>query len=70
MKKYQAYLATIILSGLIGCQQQGPVEKAGERLDEAIDNVQHGDSPFKKKGPMEKLGESVDDAVKQDEKNN
>lgn len=70
MKKFQVCLLTFILMGLIGCQQQGAGEKAGERLDEVIDNVQDGDSPFKHKGPMEKLGESVDDAVQQDDKNN
>ena len=53
----------------VGCQQKGPAEKAGERLDDAIDNVKHGDSPLKEKGTMEKFGETLDDASKKDDKN-
>lgn len=64
MDRYQACLVIVILFGLIGCQEKGAVEKAGERVDEVIDNVQHGDSPLKEKGPLEKLGESVDDSTK------
>ena len=64
MNKQLIGAAIIILTVVVGCQQKGPAEKAGERIDEAVDNVQHGDFPLKHKGPMEKAGESVDDAVK------
>jgi hypothetical protein len=63
MKRYLIAIAAATLIGLIGCQEKGPVEKAGERLDEVIDNVKHGDAPLKEKGAMEKLGESIDDSV-------
>lgn len=70
MKKYHVYLFAILLMGLIGCQQKGAGERAGERVDEVIDNVKEGDSPFKQKGTMEKLGESVDEAIQPEKKNN
>lgn len=44
-------------------REDGPLENAGERLDEAVDNVKEGDSPFRKKGAGEKAGEAVDRAV-------
>jgi hypothetical protein len=46
-----------------GCHEPGPMEKAGERTDEIVDNIKDGDSPFHKKGPLEKAGEAVDEAV-------
>lgn len=70
MKKLQLCLVAVILIGWIGCQQKGPVQEAGERVDEIVDNVKDGDSPFKHKGPMEKLGESVDDSIKNAEEKN
>ncbi len=49
---------------LIGCREKGSAEKVGERVDEVIDNVKHGDAPLKEKGTLEKLGESIDDSVR------
>jgi|688.fasta_scaffold2491519_1 hypothetical protein len=48
-----------------GCQKanEGKLERAGEKVDEAIENIKDGENPLKKKGPMEKLGESVDEQV-------
>ncbi len=69
MKRYLVCVVTAILIGPMGCQQKGPVERAGERLDEVIDNVKDGDSPLKEKGRMEKIGESIDKSIKKvDEK--
>jgi len=56
MKKYLTYIAAVTLIGFFGCQQKGDMEKTGERLDEVIDNVRHGDAPMKEKGAMEKMG--------------
>ena len=39
----------------VGCKQKSTLEKAGERVDEVIDNVSEGDPPLKKKGPAEKF---------------
>ncbi len=44
-------------------REDGPLENAGERLDEAVDNVKEGDSPFRRKGAGEKAGEAVDRAI-------
>ena len=49
---------------LAACSREdGPLENAGEQLDEAVENVKDGDSPFRKKGAGEKAGEAVDRAV-------
>ena len=33
-------LAAVVLGGMTGCEQEkGPAEKAGEKLDEAVDSV-------------------------------
>lgn len=48
----------------VGCEKrQGPLEKAGNRVDEIVDNAKDGDPLFHKKGPIEKAGEAVDDAL-------
>lgn len=64
-------LKKIFLSGLIvvglsttyGCQpkKQGPLERAGERVDEIADNISEGEPALKKKGPLERAGEAVED---------
>jgi len=64
MKKYLVCLALFAFIGVLGCKEKGAVEKAGERVDEVIDNVKHGDAPLKEKGTLEKMGESIDDSVK------
>lgn len=48
---------------LCSCQEKGAVEKAGERADEIVDNVKHGEPPLKKKGPIEKIGQSIDETL-------
>jgi hypothetical protein len=68
MKQYIRCAVVVLLIGVLGCQQKGPIESAGERVDEVVDNVKHGDAPLKEKGQMEKLGESIDDATKAPEK--
>lgn len=43
------------LLGLAACdQQEGPMEKAGEKVDQAVDDMTN-------EGPMEKAGESADE---------
>ncbi|ASK35682.1 hypothetical protein [Alloalcanivorax mobilis] len=42
--------------GLAGCDQQGPMEKAGEKVDNTVDDMTN-------QGPMEETGESLDDAA-------
>jgi len=43
---------------LLGCREEGPVEKAGRVVDETVEKLQHGDE-----GAMEKAGRKVDEAV-------
>lgn len=44
----------------VSCKEKGPVEKAGEGVDKAIDKVEDAVNP---KGPVEKAGEKVDEAL-------
>lgn len=63
MKNILIFVFSVLLLGSIGCQNKGPVEKAGERVDEMIDNAKEGENILKEKGPMEKMGESIDESV-------
>jgi len=63
MKKFILVALAACSISLAGCERAGPVERAGERADEIVDNVRDGDPPLKKKGAMEKVGESIDEAV-------
>lgn len=44
----------------VSCKPKGPAEKAGEKLDNAVENVKDAVDP---KGPVEKAGEKVDKAL-------
>ena len=72
MKGLSIKLIRILLVSLfaitfaVGCQKAGPLERAGERTDEVIDNIKEGDAPLKKKGPLEKAGESIDKTINGD----
>lgn len=45
---------------LLGCSEPGPAEKAGSKVDEAVESVKDAIDPA---GPAEKVGEKIDDAV-------
>lgn len=49
-----AALACALALGLSACEKQGPLEQAGEEIDEAVDTVKHGE---------ESAGSKLDDAV-------
>lgn len=55
-------LTMVLLSlaiGAPGCKRDdGPMEKAGEKIDEAVDKITHPNE-----GPIEKAGRKVDEAV-------
>jgi hypothetical protein len=60
MNRLQVMVALgLALSMLVGCEQQGPAQKAGEKVDKAVD--QAGKT-------MQKAGEKVEDAAKDAEK--
>jgi hypothetical protein len=47
--------------GTLGCEEEGPLERAGESVDEAVDDITHpGEGPAEE--AARKLGEKVDDA--------
>ena len=52
--------AALVLS-LTGCEKKGPAEKAGQKIDNAGENVKDAINP---KGPAEKAGEKIDNATK------
>lgn len=49
-----ALLGTLAF-GIGACEKKGPVEQAGEEVDEAVDTIKHGGK--------ESMGSKVDDAV-------
>jgi hypothetical protein len=50
-----AALAATAAIGVVGCEKQGPVERAGEEVDEAVDTIKHGGE--------ESTANKVDDAL-------
>jgi hypothetical protein len=50
-------IGILALGVLTGCEK-GPAEKAGERIDNAMDKLSG-------KGPAEKAGERIDDAARE-----
>jgi hypothetical protein len=62
-----AFAFVILLAAGIsvsGCNK-GPAEKAGERVDDTINQATEGHTEPLKKGPAQKAGEKVDDATGQ-----
>lgn len=52
---WSAMLAATLSLGLSACEKKGPVEQAGEEVDEAIDTL--------KNGGKESTASKVDDAI-------
>ncbi|MCE5264179.1 MAG: antitoxin [Deltaproteobacteria bacterium] len=50
-----AFLMIVLMVGVSSCRQEGPLEKAGKKVDKAIEKA--GDQ-------IEKAGDKVKDAVK------
>ena len=66
-QKYTMKIPTLAIAAIIpclafvsSCRQKGPAEKAGEKMDDAIEDVKDAVNP---KGPVEKAGEKVDEAL-------
>ena len=61
IKKFLAFAITVLLSViLLGCEKEGPMERAGESVDEAVEETKDA---FTRDGPMERAGERVDETV-------
>jgi len=52
---WSAMLAATLSLGMSACEKKGPVEQAGEEVDEAVDTI--------KNGGKESTANKVDDAV-------
>lgn len=53
-------LALCVASGTLACEREGPLEKTGEKVDEAVDDITHpGEGPLEEAG--RKVGEKVDE---------
>ncbi len=62
MKKINfALLAAICISGNLACSKKGPVEKVGQKMDNAGDKIHDAVTPD---GPAEKAGKKLDKVVK------
>jgi predicted small lipoprotein YifL len=55
---WSAMLAATLSVGLAACEKKGPVEQAGEEVDEAIDTVKNGG----KESTSNKMDDAVDEA--------
>lgn len=55
------FATLLIATTMTACHRAGPMERAGQRIDEIGDNVSEGEQPLKKRGPLEKAGEAIDD---------
>jgi predicted small lipoprotein YifL len=55
---WSAMLAATLGLGIAGCEKKGPVEQAGEEVDEAVDTMKHGG----KESTANKVDDAVDEA--------
>lgn len=66
-----AVVMTAMLAALLGCQKkEGPAEKAGQKIDQAVEKSADKAEEAKQKlgEKIEKAGEDMQDAAKRDEK--
>ena len=62
MKKLGMATATLFVSAmLVGCEEKGPAQRAGENIDKAGQNLKDSVDP---RGPAEKAGDKVDKALR------
>ncbi len=59
---WSAAAVLMSLAPLMGCQNEGPAERAGKGMDNAVRDVK---DTIKPPGAVEKAGRAVDDAVNQ-----
>ena len=54
----------LIAAGLFACEQKGPAEKVGAKIDQTVEKAQEKiEDATKPEGPMEKAGKKVDEVV-------
>jgi predicted small lipoprotein YifL len=66
MKPKGLWLTMALVCGaLAGCEQEGPAEKAGERIDEAVEQTQDAIDDAGQQGTMERMGEKLDQSMEE-----
>jgi len=60
-------LATLLGAGFLvaalgGCERKGPMERAGEKVDKAVEDLQEA---TRKEGPAERAGKKIDKATEE-----
>jgi hypothetical protein len=58
MVTMMAIAGSVLVSGTLACEDKGPMEKAGEKVDETVDKLTHPNE-----GPLEKAGRKTDEAI-------
>ena len=57
MSRFMIGALVLVMALGLGCRDEGAVEKAGKKLDDAVDKLTHPNE-----GPLEKLGRKTDEA--------
>ena len=65
LKKLSLFSAGLLIAaGLAACEQKGPAEKLGEKIDQTVEKGQEKvEDVTTPEGPMEKAGKKIDEAV-------
>jgi hyperosmotically inducible protein len=58
MRRFALLLGLAVVVALGACREEGAAEKAGRKLDEAIEELTDPDE-----GPLEELGRKTDEAI-------
>ncbi|MBE0598931.1 MAG: hypothetical protein IH614_16880 [Desulfuromonadales bacterium] len=57
------FAAVVLSLGLVACEKKGPLEKAGEKIDQGVENTKDAvQDATQGQGPVEKAGEKIDKA--------
>lgn len=66
MKPTGLWLTVALVCGVLaGCEQEGPAEKAGERIDEAVEQTRDAIDDAGQQGTMERMGEKLDQGMEE-----
>ena len=52
------FACAALMTGALACEREGPMERTGERIDEAVDEITHPDE-----GPLEEAGRKADETI-------
>jgi len=66
MERVYSIIAIVVLAAALGaCDEPGPAERAGEKIDNSVEHAKEKveDIVEPGEGPAEKAGENIDDAV-------